>query len=91
MFAVFARHAAPGAALMFTSGSESGEAHGSFEGEALFHDSLSLAQYQDLLAAHRLEVVAHMAEDPDCSGHTTWLAGQVQSEPSCSQQARSSV
>ncbi len=71
MCAVFARHAEPGAALMITSGPKAGE--------ALFHTSLSPAEYHDLLAVHGFEVVAHIAEDPNCGGHTIWLARHVQS------------
>lgn len=66
MFAVFARHAAPGAALMFTSGPEHGEAIGRFEGEALYHASLAPLEYRALLGAHGFEVVHHVAEDADC-------------------------
>lgn len=74
MFAVFARHAAPGAALMFTSGPREGVALGCFEGEVLHHASLSPAEYRALLAAHGFAVQAHRAEDPDCGGRTVWLA-----------------
>ena len=74
MFPVFAHHAAPGAALMFTSGPSSGEAIGSFEGEPLYHSSLDAADYRDLLAQNGFALVAHKAEDPDCGGHTVWLA-----------------
>ncbi len=74
MFAVFERHATSGAALMFTSGPEHGEAMGEFEGEALYHASLAPEEYRALLAAHGFRVVHHMAEDQDCGGGTVWLA-----------------
>lgn len=74
MFAVFAAHAAPGAALMFTSGPSHGEAIGSFEGEPLYHASLDPGEYRDLLDRNGFDVVSHVAEDPDCGGHTIWLA-----------------
>lgn len=80
MFAVFARHAAPGAALMFTSGSAEGVALGCFEGEVLHHASLSPAEYRSLLAAHGFAVVGHRAEDPDCGGRTVWLARRAQAQ-----------
>ncbi|WP_424812720.1 class I SAM-dependent DNA methyltransferase [Roseococcus sp. YIM B11640] len=76
MFPVFARHAAAGSALMFTSGPSDGEALGSFEGEELYHSSLAPDEYRALLAAQGYEVEAHLAEDPDCGGHTVWLARQ---------------
>lgn len=74
MFAVFREHAAPGAALLFTSGPAHGEAMGEFGGEPLYHASLDPAEYRGLLASHGFEVVAHVAEDPECGGHTVWLA-----------------
>ena len=74
MFPIFRAHARPGAALMFTSGPEHGEAIGRLEGEPLYHASLSAAAYRDLLAAQGFEVVDHRLEDPECGGRTVWLA-----------------
>lgn len=74
MFPVFARHASGGAALLFTTGHEHGEAIGSCYGEPLYHASLSPAEYRSLLSAHGFDVVAHTAEDPACGYHTVWLA-----------------
>lgn len=74
MFPIFAAHAAAGAALMFTSGPASGEAIGTFHGEPLYHASLDPAEYRALLAADGFEVMAYVAEDRDCGGHTVWLA-----------------
>ncbi len=76
MFAVFEAHADPGAMLMFTSGPADGEAIGDFEGEPLFHASLSPDAYRALLAEHGFEVLAFVPEDPDCGQHTVWLARQ---------------
>ncbi len=77
MFAVFAAHAAPGAALMFTSGPVDGEAIGSYQGEPLYHASLDRAAYASLLRVNGFEVVEHVAEDPACGGHTVWLARRL--------------
>ena len=74
MFAVFRAHAAPDAAPMFTSGPSDGEAIGTFQGEPLYHASLSPDEYRALLDRHGFEVVAHKAEDPGSGGHTIWLA-----------------
>lgn len=74
MFPIFAAHAAPGAALLFTSGPAHGEAIGSFEGEALYHGSLAPEEYRALLAENGFAVVDHIVEDPNCGGHTIWLA-----------------
>ncbi len=74
MFPVFARHAGPGAALMFTSGPGDGEAIGCYRGEPLYHASLDAAEYRSLLDANGFSVVSHTVDDPDCGGHTVWLA-----------------
>lgn len=74
MFAVFQEHVEPGGALMFTSGPAAGEAIGAYRGDALYHASLDSAEYEGLLAAHGFNVVRHVGEDPDCGGHTIWLA-----------------
>lgn len=73
MFGVFQRHAAPGALLMFTSGTGLGEALGEFEGETLYHASLDPQEYADLLQQHGFEVLEHVIEDPQSGGLTVWL------------------
>jgi trans-aconitate methyltransferase len=70
----FASHAREGAALMFTSGAEEGESIGSYCEEPLYHASLDPAEYEQLLATNGFVVEARGAEDPDCGGHTIWLA-----------------
>ncbi|PJI44511.1 class I SAM-dependent methyltransferase [Ferrovibrio sp.] len=74
MFEVFRAHAAPGAALMFTSGPEHGEAFGDHAGEALYHASLAPEEYRALLSAAGFDVVGYTANDADCTSHTVWLA-----------------
>ena len=74
MFAVFEQHAAPGAALLFTSGTEEGSGAGAMYGRPLFHASLATAEYRRLLAAHGFAVSLHRVADPACGGHTVWLA-----------------
>lgn len=74
MFPLFRAHAADGAALLFTSGPGHGEAIGSFEGEPLYHGSLDPAEYRALLDATGFAIVEHIVEDPNCGGHTVWLA-----------------
>jgi SAM-dependent methyltransferase len=74
MFARFAAHAREGAMLLFTSGPAAGEAIGCWHGEPLHHASLDPDDYRALLAGSGFQVVAHRAEDPDCGGHTVWLA-----------------
>lgn len=77
MFPVFRAHAAPKAALMFTSGPSHGESTGIYQGEPLYHASLDPAEYRTLLVQNGFAVDAHIAEDPDCGGHTVWLARRV--------------
>ncbi|MEQ8177121.1 MAG: class I SAM-dependent methyltransferase [Amphiplicatus sp.] len=74
MFSIFAAHAAPGAALMFTSGSERGESIGRWRGEPLYHASLDTAEYEALLKAHGFSLVEHVEDDPECGGAAVWLA-----------------
>jgi SAM-dependent methyltransferase len=74
MFPIFKRHASPGAALMFTSGSSHGEAIGSYHDEPLYHASLASEEYRTLLQSTGFRVVAHIVGDPNCGGYTIWLA-----------------
>lgn len=74
MFALFEQHAKPNAALMFTSGPANGEAIGEFNGETLYHASLASEEYRQLLADHGFSLVKNVVEDPECGGHTIWLA-----------------
>jgi hypothetical protein len=74
MFPVFRDHAASGAPLLFTSGPRHGEAIGSLCGEPLYHASLAPNEYHSLLAANDFFIVAERMEDPECGGHSVWLA-----------------
>ena len=74
MFAIFREHAAPQAALMFTSGTSDGVAMGTYGGEPLYHASLAPDSYRALLAENGFEVVANVFEDPETGGHSIWLA-----------------
>lgn len=76
MFARFQAHAAPGAMLMFTSGTTEGTALGQLEGATLYHGSLGSAEYRTLLASTGFEVIDHAEEDPSCGNRTVWLARQ---------------
>jgi SAM-dependent methyltransferase len=74
MFPIFAAHAAPNAALMFTSGPSHGEVIGTYRDEPLYHASLDGDEYRSLLKKYGFEVVSHAVDDPTCRGHTIWLA-----------------
>lgn len=77
MFAQFSTFSAKGAVLMFTSGPAEGEAIGEMFGDALYHASLSQAEYRALLAKHGFDILKMIAEDADCAGHTVWLAQKL--------------
>lgn len=77
MFPIFRAHAAPRAALMFTSGPRAGVAIGEFEGEPLYHGSLDGEEYRALLERNGFEIRDHVSEDPTCGGHTIWLAQAI--------------
>ena len=74
MFPVFAAHAKRRTALMFTSGPGAGEVTGEVAGHPVYHSSLWPHEYEALLNANGFEVLYFMPEDPDCRGHTIWLA-----------------
>lgn len=77
MFPIFRDYARPEAALMFTSGPARGEAIGALGGEPLYHASLDPAEYRSLLDRNGFRTVSHVIEDPDCGGHTIWLAQRI--------------
>jgi SAM-dependent methyltransferase len=74
MFSVFRRHAAPGCALLFTSGPAHGSKMGTYKGEPLYHASLDAAEYRQVLDENGFDVVSHVVEDPACGYRTVWLA-----------------
>lgn len=74
MFDVFAAHSAPRATLMFTSGPGAGTEIGQIGGRPIFHESLSPEDYRAELKRAGFEEIAFAPEDPDCGGHSVWLA-----------------
>lgn len=74
MFKIFGEHINPGGILLFTSGTERGEAWGMNGGENLFHASLDTGEYESLLARHHFKVLRHVVKDPDCGYATVWMA-----------------
>ena len=77
MFSVFQKHTMPGGTLLFTSGPDAGEASGEMNGLEFTYASLSPDSYRKLLHENGFEVLKHTVEDPDCGGHTVWLARRV--------------
>ncbi|THD50022.1 MAG: class I SAM-dependent methyltransferase [Bradyrhizobium sp.] len=86
MFDVFARHLAPSAVLIFNSGPDYGEGVGEYQGDPLYHASLSPDEYAALLSGIDFEVIAHVVEDwENGGGRTVWLSrgrvGQAKQNP----------
>jgi SAM-dependent methyltransferase len=80
MFPVFGAHCEPGALLLFTAGPDAGEPVGDLFGSPLYHASLTPDEYRALLHDNGFAVVRYAPEDPDCGGHTVWLAQRLGSE-----------
>lgn len=74
MFEVFQRHALPHAALLFTTGDAYGTAIGDMQGHALYHASLDPTEYRELLHQYGFVLRQMRSQDPECTGHTVWLA-----------------
>ncbi len=74
MFRVFAEHLRPQGILMFTSGHQEDEIWSENGGEKLYHASLSVQSYRELLSKHQFEIISHTAQDQDCGEATVWLA-----------------
>ena len=77
MFPIFARHAASGGLLMFTSGDDQGIAMGEWQGEPLYHASLAQAEYRALLADNGFEVLSFKTGENGATGPTVWLARRL--------------
>ena len=74
MFVIFESHIKPGGILLFTSGPDDGEVWSDNNGQNLYHASLAEKEYRKLLNDHNFEVLKHRIEDPQCQGHTVWVA-----------------
>jgi len=74
----FARHLRPQGALLLTVGPQANEVIGHVSGQQVYHSSLSLREYRDIL--HRLDMVLvdFVAEDPECDYATVMLAQKTE-------------
>lgn len=72
--AQMAQHLVPGGSLLLTVGPRAGEASGTVGGEAVYHASLSAADYATCLEAHGLRLTGFMAEDPDTDKASVLMA-----------------
>lgn len=69
-----ARHLTVGGSLLFTVGPDQGERSGRVAGKAVYHASLSPAEYAVLLQERGLRLTGFLAEDPDCNSHSVMMA-----------------
>ncbi len=74
MFATFAAHAAPRSVLLFTAGPAAGETRGRVADAPVYHASLDAREYRALFAVHGFAELAYAPQDPECHGHTIWMA-----------------
>ncbi|MGY3214726.1 class I SAM-dependent methyltransferase [Mucilaginibacter sp. HD30] len=74
MFPIIKKHLNPMGLLLFTSGTERGEAWGMNGGKHLFHASLNTKDYEQLLIDNNFKVLKHVVNDPDCAEATIWIA-----------------
>jgi SAM-dependent methyltransferase len=77
MFARFEDHINSGGILLFTSHHEVGEIWSNNGGEDLYHASLSLSEYKELMVLHHFELVFLSVNDKECGGATIWMAKYV--------------
>jgi hypothetical protein len=64
----------PEGGLLVTVGHEAGEVLGFVNREAVYHASLDVADYAQILAENNMTLKAHKLSDPDCQGHSVLLA-----------------
>jgi SAM-dependent methyltransferase len=69
-----ARHIQPGGALLATAGPDESEAVGRLGGGAVFHASLSLAEYAERFEAAAMDIERFVPDDAPCGGHSVLLA-----------------
>ena len=74
MFNVFANHLRENGILMFTSGTEEGEAWGFINGTHLHHASLHSESYRSILMENNFIILKHCVNDENCGGATVWMA-----------------
>lgn len=74
MFKIFASHLKKDGVLLFTTGPEAGEIWSHNGGEDLYHASLSVEEYKELLQSHGFTLIEHKVSDPACENATVWLS-----------------
>lgn len=67
----------PGGALMLTVGDADGEITGTVEGHTVYHASLAIDAYQELLRQAGFQSIDYRREDPTCDFHSVLLASDL--------------
>ncbi len=70
----FSKHLKPSGVLMFTAGPGHGEVLGKVNGQDVYHSSFSFKEYKSILNSLKFSIINHKLEDPDCQGHSIYLA-----------------
>ncbi|MGQ3889976.1 class I SAM-dependent DNA methyltransferase [Legionella sp. CNM-1927-20] len=63
--------------LMFTSGPESGEAWSENGGQDLYHASLTIEEYEQILINNNFKILVHKVKDQGCGEATVWVAQKI--------------
>lgn len=71
---LMAAHVKENGLLVFTSGPEYGEVWSDNGGYDLYHASLSIEEYKQILKKNHLDVLVLKVEDPNCGEATVWVA-----------------
>jgi len=73
-FATFDAHLKNAGVLMLTIGDKAGEVTGMVEGEKVYHSSLSIEEYREILGSLGFHIKHLKLKDPECDYHSVLLA-----------------
>ena len=64
----------PGGVLLLTIGHEAGEVTGMVNGEEVYHSSLSIEEYKNILLHNHCQLLDVVLQDSSCQNHSILLA-----------------
>ena len=70
----FIQHLVPNGVLLLTVGHEEGEVIGTVHGEEVYHSSLSIKEYGQILAQNQCTLLDFVPQDPACGYHSILFA-----------------
>ena len=73
----FVQHLLPKGVLLLTVGHERGEVIGTVHGEPVYHSSLSIDEYKEILQQHQCQLLDFVPQDPQCQEHSILLAQKL--------------